>query len=278
MTTTPLQQTATPLLATESLTAAYRTAEAERIALRDVSLAANAGEVVALIGPNGSGKTTFIRAVTGVLKPVSGRVVLSGRDTTTLPQREIARLISVVPQDPNLPAAFTAFEMVLMGRTPHLRLLENEGLRDADAARRAMVATDTLSLAERRLGELSGGERQRVIVARALAQETPVLLLDEPTAHLDVGHQVAVLSLVRDIARRDAKAVVAVVHDLTLAAQYCDRLVMLRNGSILASGTPDEVLRPGILREVYGHTVEVFPHPRTGRPVVTPADTHAPYV
>ncbi len=268
----PQPSPAPALLATEGLTVAYKTDEADRIALRDVSLSTAAGEVVGLIGPNGSGKTTFVRAVTGVIKPLSGRILLSGRDASHLPQRDIARLVAVVPQEPTLPAAFTALECVLMGRTPYLRLLENESSRDIDASRRAMRETDTWELANRRLGELSGGERQRVIVARALAQETPVLLLDEPTAHLDVGHQVAVLSLMRTIARQQAKAVVSVVHDLTLAGQYCDRLVMLRAGSVIATGTPDEVLRPDLLADVYGLAVEVFPHPRTGRPVVAPSD------
>lgn len=270
-----LERPAPALLAVETLTVAYKTDEADRIALRDVSLSAAAGDVVGLIGPNGSGKTTFVRAVTGVIKPLSGRVLLSGRDASHLPQREIARLVAVVPQEPTLPAAFTALECVLMGRTPYLRLLENESSRDIDASRRAMRETDTWELANRRLGELSGGERQRVIVARALAQETPVLLLDEPTAHLDVGHQVAVLSLMRTIARQQGKAVVSVVHDLTLAGQYCDRLVMLRAGSVIATGTPDEVLRPELLADVYGLAVEVFPHPRTGRPVVAPSDCQA---
>ncbi len=268
----PQPSPAPALLATEALTVAYKTDEADRIALRDVSLSAAAGEVVGLIGPNGSGKTTFVRAVTGVIKPISGRILLSGRDASHLPQRDVARLVAVVPQEPTLPAAFTALECVLMGRTPYLRLLENESSRDIDASRRAMRETDTWELANRRLGELSGGERQRVIVARALAQETPVLLLDEPTAHLDVGHQVAVLSLMRTIARQQGKAIVSVVHDLTLAGQYCDRLVMLRAGSVIATGTPDEVLRPDLLADVYGLAVEVFPHPRTGRPVVAPSD------
>jgi ABC-type cobalamin/Fe3+-siderophores transport system ATPase subunit len=158
-----------------------------------------------------------------------------------------------------------------MGRTPHLKLLENEGARDFQSARAAMERTGTWELADRRVDELSGGERQRVVVARALAQETPVLLLDEPTAHLDIGHQASVLGLMRALCRDEGKAVLAVVHDLTLGAAYCDRLVMLRpGGTVAAEGSAEEVLRPEFLEEVYGTAVDVFPHPRTGRPVVAP--------
>jgi iron complex transport system ATP-binding protein len=181
-------------------------------------------------------------------------------------------LVAVVPQDPVLPPAFSALDCVLMGRTPHLRLLQQEGPRDIEIARRAMLATEAWLLADRPVGELSGGERQRVVVARALAQETPVLLLDEPTAHLDIGHQGAVLDLMRTFTRRDGKAVLAVVHDLTLAAHYCDRIVVLRDGAIAAEGAPAEVLTPDLLRSVYGVSIAVFPHPDTGRPVVVPSD------
>jgi iron complex transport system ATP-binding protein len=179
--------------------------------------------------------------------------------------------VAVVPQEPALPLAFSALECVLMGRTPHLRLLENEGASDFEAARRAMERTETWEFAERPVGELSGGERQRVVVARALAQETPVLLLDEPTAHLDIGHQAAVLALMRELCREEGKAVLAVVHDLTLAAAYCDRLVLLApGGTVAAEGTPNEILQSDVLSAVYGTEVEVFAHPRTGRPVVAP--------
>ena len=259
-----------PLLAVDRVTVAYKSGGRELVALRDVSLTLRAGEVVGLVGPNGSGKTTLIRAVTGVVRPVAGRVLVDGVDITRLQQRGLARLVAVVPQDPVLPPAFNALSCVLMGRTPHLRLLQNEGAGDLHAARRAMLATDTWRFADRLLGELSGGERQRVVVARALAQETAILLLDEPTAHLDLGHQAGVLDLMRRCARDDGKAVLAVVHDLTLAARYCDRLVMLRGGSVVASGAPADVLTPQILRDVYGVAVDVFPHPVTGRPVVAP--------
>ena len=258
-------------LTVRALTVAYTSGKHSLVALRDVSLAVAAGELLGLVGPNGCGKTTLIRAVTKVVAPVSGEIRIGGEDVASLAQVEIARRVAVVPQEPLLPEAFTALECVLMGRTPHLRLLENEGARDFEAARTAMQRTGTWGMAERPVGQLSGGERQRVIVARALAQETPLLLLDEPTAHLDIGHQASVLGLMRSLCRDEGKAVLAVVHDLTLAAAYCDRLALLRaGGTVVAEGTPRQILRPELLSEVYGASVDVFPHPATGRPVVAP--------
>lgn len=253
------------------VTVAYVRGKTNLVALRGVSMLVGAGELVGLVGPNGCGKTTLIRAATKVVAPVSGEIRLCGDDVGSLSQVEIARRAAVVPQEPLLPEAFSALDCVLMGRAPHLRLLENEGAPDFEAAREAMLRTDTWELAERPAGELSGGERQRVVVARALAQETPLLLLDEPTAHLDIGHQGAVLRLMRSLCRDEGKAVLAVVHDLTLAAAFCDRLVMLRaGGTPAAEGSAAEVLRPEVLAEVYGAEADVFPHPRTGRPVVAP--------
>ncbi len=269
--TRKLKESGAPPLEVRGLTVVYASGKRTLVALRDVSLQVGVGEMLGLVGPNGSGKTTLIRAVTKVVSPVSGGVRLCGADVGSLSQVEVARRVAVVPQEPLLPEAFTALECVLMGRTPHLRLLENEGAGDFEAARQAMVRTDTWELAERPVGELSGGERQRVVVARALAQETPVLLLDEPTAHLDIGHQASVLGLMRALCREEGKAVLAVVHDLTLAAAYCDRLVMLgAGGTVAAEGSAGEILRPELLAEAYGARVEVFPHPRTGRPVVAP--------
>ena len=259
------------VLEVRGLTVAYTTGKRAIVALRDVSLRLAAGELVGLVGPNGSGKTTLIRAVTKTVVPAGGEINLCGDNVTSLSQAEIARRVAVVPQEPLLPEAFTALECVLMGRTPHLKLLQNESAPDFEAARRAMARTNSGELAGRPVGQLSGGERQRVVVARALAQDTPVLLLDEPTAHLDIGHQASVLALMRALCRDEGKAVLAVVHDLTLAAAYCDRLVMLRsNGTVAAEGGASEILRPELLAAVYGAGVDVFPHPRTGSPVVAP--------
>ena len=257
---------ATPALVVTGLTVAY----GPRVVLSDVSLSLQPGRLLGLVGPNGSGKTTLIRAISGVVAPRAGEVRLAGDDALRLSAREVALRTAVVPQNPHLPPAFTALELVLMGRTPHLGLLAAEGRADVEASRRAMQATDTWELAGRRIGELSGGERQRVLVARALAQETPLLLLDEPTAHLDVGHQAATLRLMARQCRSEGKAVLAAIHDLTLAAQFCDRLVMLHQGRVVAEGSPMEVLTPDRLREVYGATLHVLAHPLTGRPVLAP--------
>jgi len=254
------------MLEIRNLTLSY----GERVALRDVSLSLARGELLGVVGPNASGKSSLIRAITRVVPPLRGEVWLEGSPVRDLSQRELALRVAVVPQNPYLPEAFTALEVVLMGRTPHLGLLQSEGRADVAAVRRALEQTDAWDLAARRIGELSGGERQRVVVARALAQETPLLLLDEPTAHLDVGHQAAVLNLVRWLCRSEGKAVLAVVHDLTLAAQYCDRLAMLSEGRLVATGSPHEVLSPEVLASVYCTRVWVFAHPLTGRPVVTP--------
>ena len=254
------------MLEIRDLTLAY----GERVALRDVSLSLARGELLGVVGPNASGKSSLIRAITRVVPPLRGEVWLDGSPVRDLSQRELALRVAVVPQNPSLPEAFTALEVVLMGRTPHLGLLQSEGRADVAAVRRALEQTDAWDLAARRIGELSGGERQRVVVARALAQETPLLLLDEPTAHLDVGHQAAVLNLVRWLCRSEGKAVLAVVHDLTLAAQYCDRLAMLSEGRLVAAGSPHEVLSLEVLASVYCTRVWVFAHPLTGRPVVTP--------
>jgi iron complex transport system ATP-binding protein len=253
------------MLHVRDLTVAY----GELVALRRVSLSLAAGELLGVVGPNGSGKSTLIRAITRLVRPLGGAIHLDGKEVGCLSQRELARWAAVVPQNPHLPDTFSVLEIALMGRTPHLGLLQSEGRADLAVVRRALEQTDTWRLAGRRMGELSGGERQRVVVARALAQETPLLLLDEPTAHLDMGHQAGVLDLVRQLCRREGKAVLAVIHDLSLAGQYCDRLVMLNEGRIVGEGEPQKVLSPRLLASVYGTKVWVFPHPVTGRPIVT---------
>lgn len=249
----------------------YSTAQGPVRALTGFSGEVRAGEIVGLVGPNGSGKTTFVRAVTGAVRLEAGTLTVEGEDVSKLTPAALARRIAVVPQTPVLPERFSVLDCVLMGRTPHLRLLENESAADIAIARQAMAATDVWSIADRLIGEISGGERQRVVIARALAQQTPVLLLDEPTAHLDIGHQAVVLEMARDLCSGEGKAVLAIVHDLTLAAQYCDRLIMLHRGAIVAQGTPEKVVTPEMLREVYGTRAAVFPHPETGRPVVAPS-------
>ena len=229
--------------------------------LHNVSLRAMPGQILGLVGPNGSGKSTLIKGITRVINLFSGRVLIGGRDTNTIKRQELACLVATVPQNPVLPGVFTAFEMVLMGRTPHLGLLRYEGGKDLAIAWQAMEATHTQSFAERRVSELSGGERQRLIVARALTQQPRVILLDEPTANLDINHQVEILNLVKSLCLKQNLTVIVALHDLNLAAQYCDWMVMLNGGKIYAEGTPNDILTAQNIKEVYGAEVHVYPHP-----------------
>lgn len=255
------------MLTLENLMANY----GERRVLKGVSFSVPAGSVTALIGPNGSGKTTLIRAVSGVIPLQGGRVTVNGRDLRTLDAAARARLIAVVPQARQLPAAFTAFETVLMGRTPHLNWLGQSSSRDEDLARGALERTQALELAERRIGELSGGEQQRVLLARALAQAAPVMLLDEPTAHLDLQYQFTLLEMVRALAQEENLAVLFAIHDLNLVARYADQVALLVNGELRALGTPMEVLDPALLSGVYHVPLEVIGHSSGGHPFIGPA-------
>ena len=239
--------------------------------LRGLDLEAREGSLVGIVGPNGAGKTTLLRLISGVLRPATGRISVNGTDLATLSASQRARLVSVVPQNPQLPLGFKVLDLVLMGRNAHLKLLQWEGPRDMEIARNAMELTDTWHLADRRIGSLSGGERQRTLVAMALAQEAPVMLLDEPTASLDLGHQTGIMDLVRAVQRRRGGAVVVSIHDLTLAAGYCDRLVMLAEGRSYVEGAPDGVLTMENISAVYGARVFIITHPQDGTPVVLPA-------
>jgi iron complex transport system ATP-binding protein len=214
------------------------------------------GEWLALIGPNGAGKTTLLRAIARLV-PFSGEISLDGRPAPELARGELARLVAVVPQEPSTPPWMTVAEYVLLGRTPHLGPLAREGARDRDAAGRALARLDLLPFVGRRLGTLSGGEKQRVVVARALAQEASIVLLDEPTAALDIGHQQQALELLDDLRGPDGLTLVAAMHDLTLAAQYADRVLMLSDGVIVADGPPVEVLTEAMLAEHFGAAVRV---------------------
>jgi len=235
--------------------------------LSNINLKAVPCKILGLIGPNASGKSTLIKGMTRVINPFSGHIFIDGRDIKDIKREEMARLAAVVPQTPVLPGAFTAFEVVLMGRTPHLGLLRYEGREDIAIAWRAMEATKTESLAERRVGQLSGGERQRLVIARALTQQPKLVLFDEPTAHLDINHQIEILNLVKRLCREQSLTVIVALHDLNLAAQYCDWLVMLSRGQIRVEGTPQDVLTVQNIREVYGAEVCVYPHPVNKLPV-----------
>lgn len=236
--------------------------------LRRIDLGLGEGEVLGLLGRNGSGKTTLIRVVTRVLRPDAGEVLLNGQPLEAYSRRELALAIGVVPQETTVPFAFRALEVVLMGRAPHLGLLGFETSQDLACAAQAMERVGIAHLAERPVTRLSGGERQLVVLARALAQDSPILLLDEPTAFLDLRHRLEVLSLVRELARAGRSALV-VSHDLGLAARFCDRLALLGDGEILAQGPPSEVLTPANLRRAFEIESEVVIGPE-GVPLVVP--------
>lgn len=237
--------------------------------LDGVSLRLEAGSFLGLVGPNGSGKTTLVRIAAGLLKPTEGTVAVGGRPVRGMSRTELARQVALLPQNGYLPPSFTAREVVLMGRTPFLGLLGREGPVDFAAVDRAMEMARCRDLADRRLGELSGGERQRVLMARALAQEPRLLLLDEPTAHMDMEHQIAVAELVVRLVR-GGMAALGVFHDLNLAACYCHRIAVLSRGRIVAEGPPWEVLTVRLLSEVFRVDLCLTTHPRVDLPAVLP--------
>ncbi|HVU52621.1 MAG TPA: ABC transporter ATP-binding protein [Polyangia bacterium] len=255
----------TSLLAAEGVTFGYPGREV----LRDVSFALSAGELVALCGPNGVGKSTLLRLLIGLHAPRAGRVALGGASLGSLRRREIARRVALLPQEspPDLP--LTARETVALGRLPHLGRSEPERPADVAAVEAALAATDTAALAERPMTELSGGERHRVHLARALAQEAPVLLLDEPVAGLDLVHQLQALELLRATVGGAARAAVVALHDLSLAARYCDRILLLAGGALRADAPPAAVLTPETLAGVFGVRAEVRAD-EAGRPYVVP--------
>jgi len=256
----PVVPQATPLLRAEGIS--YR--REGRHILRGVTCSVAPGELVGLIGPNGAGKSTLIKVIGGLWSGAEGEIALLGQPLARYSSRQIARVIAQVPQITVLDFPFTVRQVVMMGRNPHLGRFELETDRDRRAADCALRRTQTLDLADRLIGTLSGGERQRVLIARALTQQPRLLLLDEPTANLDLQHQMGIMTMVRSLIQEDGLGAVAAVHDLELAAHFCDRLVLLHQGIIYAEGTPDEVLTPDHLRAVYGVDVRPYPDPITG--------------
>jgi iron complex transport system ATP-binding protein len=232
-----------------------------------VDLEVSEGEWLALIGPNGAGKTTLLRAVARLV-PFTGSIALAGRPAPAMHRNELSRLVAVVPQEPSTPPWMTVGEYVLLGRTPHLGPLAKEGAHDREAAARALARLDLLDYRDRPLGTLSGGEKQRVVVARALAQEARIVLLDEPTAALDIGHQQQALDLLDALRGESELTLVAAMHDLTLAAQYADRMVLLDRGRVAVDGRPRDVLTEDAVATHYGATIDVVPV--NGRIAVVP--------
>ncbi|WP_219462798.1 ABC transporter ATP-binding protein [Nonomuraea rhizosphaerae] len=238
----------------------------EREVLTGVDLSVRRGEWLAIIGPNGAGKSTLLKAVMGLVRH-RGTVVVDGRAAATLRPRDRARLVAYAPQAPSLPPDMTVLDYALLGRTPYIPYLGRESRRDREVTASVLERLDLTGFAARRVGELSGGERQRVVLARALAQEAPALLLDEPTTALDLGHQQQVLELVDRLRVADGLTVVTTLHDLTLAGQYADRLLLLADGHAVATGPPAQVLTGKLVGEHFDARVEITPGPG-GRPVV----------
>lgn len=234
-----------------------------------VTLEVRPGEVKALVGPNGAGKSTLLRLLSGVARPSQGEVLLGGASLGRLGRREVARQVAVAQQGGELPEGFRVREIVAMGRAPHLGLLRSEGPRDLEIVQSAMRQTGVLALSDRPIWRLSGGEKQRVVLARALAQEPRYLLLDEPTTHLDLRHQVEILRHVRDRAA-DGIGVLVVLHDLNLAARGCHRIAVLSNGRIEAEGPPAEVLDGDLLERIYGAEIECVGDGSGGIPALLP--------
>lgn len=259
-------------LAARELTLAYD----DRTVVHDLELAVPDGRVTVIVGPNACGKSTTLRALGRLLKPKSGSVLLDGEELARIATRKIAQSIGLLPQSPSAPEAITVADLVSRGRQPHQHWWQQWSREDERAVTEAMARTDVTDLAERSVDELSGGQRQRVWIAMALAQETDLLLLDEPTTFLDIAHQVEVLDLVRRLNHEQGRTVVIVLHDLNQAARYADHLVAMKEGRVVAEGPPSEIVTADLVREVFGLESVVVPDPVTGSPLVVPGAPYRP--
>jgi iron complex transport system ATP-binding protein len=253
-------------LAAEDLRLAYD----DRVVVDGLDLTLTDGSFTAIVGPNGCGKSTLLRALGRLLRPAAGRVLLDGRSIARTPTREVARVLGLLPQTPVAPAGLTVADLVARGRHPHQSWLRQWSREDEAVVAEALAWTDMADLGDRPVDELSGGQRQRAWISMALAQETDLLLLDEPTTYLDLSHQIDVLELVARLHAERGRTVVVVLHDLNLAARYAQRLVAMRDGALVASGTPHEVLTEQLLADVFDLEARVVPDPVAGTPMVVP--------
>ncbi len=253
-------------LRAEDVTLAYD----GRVVTEGLSFDVPDGQVTVIVGPNACGKSTLLRALSRLLRPRHGTVILDGESIHRLATKDVAKLLGLLPQSPIAPDGILVGDLVARGRTPHQSLFQQWSAADEAAVRTALEATGTADLADRPVDELSGGQRQRVWIAMALAQETGLLLLDEPTTFLDITHQIEVLDLVAELNRRDGRTIVVVLHDLNMACRYAHHIVAMRDGRIVASGTPDDVITARTMREVFGLDCVVIPDPISGTPLVVP--------
>ena len=255
------------MLQVDSVSFGYR---AGRPVVEDVTFSVEQGSLVGVLGPNGSGKTTLLKVLAGAITPSAGTVRIDGRLVREWPRRALARRIAFVPQDTYAPFDFSVLDIVLMGRYAHLGMFALEGPADLAIARQALESTGTSAFEARSFTTLSGGEKQRVVIASALAQTPELLLLDEPTGSLDIGHQLEVQDLLRRLNRENGVTMVLSTHDLNFAAALCRRLILLRHGRVVAQGPTADVLRPDTVRALYGVEADIRPHPRAGHLTVTP--------
>jgi len=246
----------------------------QRCVVDGLSVEIPEGKVTMIVGANACGKSTLLRGLSRLLKPAAGVVTLDGKDIHSRPARELARTLGLLPQHPTAPDGIVVRDLVGRGRYPHQGFFRSWSENDDAAVQRALEATETLALAERNVDELSGGQRQRVWIAMALAQETDVLLLDEPTTYLDLAHQVEVLDLVTDLNRQRGTTVAIVLHDLNLAARYADNVIAMKGGAVVAVGAPREVVTEGLVRSVFGLESRVIPDPISGTPLIIPIGRH----
>lgn len=257
-------------LATEGLTLAY----GERTIIPHLDLEVPAGRITAIVGANGCGKSTLLKALARLIAPEAGRVVLDGEDLHAQPSKQTARTLGLLPQGPTAPEGIAVADLVGRGRHPHQKLFARFTAHDYRVVADALTATGTADLADRSVDELSGGQRQRVWIAMALAQETDILLLDEPTTFLDVAHQVEVLDLLTDLNRERGTTIVMVLHDINLAARYADHLLAIREGQVVAAGAPGDILTSDLIRDVFALDALVMPDPVSATPIVVPRGRH----
>ncbi|WP_439628770.1 ABC transporter ATP-binding protein [Shinella sp.] len=238
--------------------------------LKAIDIAIRDGSITALIGANGSGKSTLLRTLARIIQPSAGTVYLDGKSIATLPTKTVAQALALLPQNPVSPEGLTVRQLCRFGRHPHKGVLSRPSRHDEEMVEDALTATGLLDLCDRELDQLSGGQRQRAWIAMALAQETPLLLLDEPTTYLDIAHQLEVLDLLKRLNTDQGRTIVMVVHDLNQAAQYADQVVAIAGGHIYATGTPAELLTPALIQAVFGVEAMVIPHPVDGTPLCVP--------
>lgn len=258
------------ILTTKGLTLSY----GDRTIVEDLDLVIPPGRITAIVGANGCGKSTLLKALARLIPPRAGQVVLDGKALHALPTKEIARTLGLLPQSPIAPEGIAVTDLVGRGRHPHQKLLARWSAHDYDVVAQALSSTGIADLADRSVDELSGGQRQRVWIAMALAQETDILLLDEPTTFLDVAHQIDVLDLLTDLNRERGTTIVMVLHDINLAARYADHLFAVRGGGVVASGAPADVVTAGLIRQVFDLDALVVSDPVSGTPIVLPRGRH----